>query len=126
MSPFRRHIRALLLAFLATACQSRASPSPSRLRGVSLWERIQTTAQLQSTAPPGTGLIGLELKTPDLVQLGSGKYTITIATDGSCLTTPADLQTRTYSASVASFTGAQAGDGYTLTLDSPPGQAFEL
>jgi hypothetical protein len=87
---------------------------------------IQTTAQIYSSGPPGTARIDFELKAPDLVQLGSGKYSITIATDGSCLNIPADLQTRTYSASAVPFTGARAGDGYTLTLDSPPGQAFEL
>ena len=91
------------------------------------YDPLQTPAQMQSSgsAGPGTSRIDLELKAPDLVRLASGKYSITIATDGNCQNIPADLQTRTYAASAAPFTGARAGDGYTLTPDSSP-QAFEL
>jgi hypothetical protein len=75
---------------------------------------------------PGTGWTAFELKAPDLVQLTPGKYSVTVATDGSCSNIPSDLQTRTYSATLGPLTGAQAGDGYTLTLDSLRGVTLYL
>jgi len=92
---------------------------------------IQMTVQINccGPVPPHTAWIVLELKAPDLVQLTPGQYSVTIATDGTCPTIPADLQTRTYSASVAPYTyaGSQGGNGlYVLTLDLPGRPTFQL
>jgi carboxypeptidase family protein len=80
---------------------------------------IETTAQIGSFSPRGAGWLSIELKTPDLLQLGPGEYTLTVATGGNCPGVPADVQTRVYTGVVAPFTGTAAATGIRSFLTRP-------
>jgi hypothetical protein len=85
------------------------------------FDDLATTAVVHpaSYIGPGVGVIDLELEAPDPVQLMSGKYSVTFSTDGSCTNVPADLQTRTYAASVIPSSAIWAPRNYLVNFDPP-------
>jgi len=82
------------------------------------FDPVDSTVGVNSGFPPGSASLTVQLETADLVQL-SGKYSVTLAADGSCPNIPIELQTRTYTAVAAPQSGAAGG--YMLRVDGTGG-----
>jgi hypothetical protein len=97
------------------------------------YNQVQATAHFQPSHTDGSGgSVDFFLTRPDLVQLATGgRYSVTIATNGSCPNLPANVQTRNYTGTVtpsaiSDADGHSVAEGYRIAFDPPPTEVLTL